>query len=131
MNEPLRSSPAHGPYFIVLYFKQSQPKILENQVALQKRFYFSTINEYVFLFETCYRPQKKFTKVMFSQVSVCPQGGICPIACWDTPPPWADTPVRSVCWDMVNKRAVRIPLECILVQFNEFNDKCGKSDAGI
>ena len=24
---------------------------------------------------------------MFSQVSVCPQGSVCPIACWDTPPP--------------------------------------------
>ena len=23
---------------------------------------------------------------MFSQVSVCPQGGVCPIACWDTHP---------------------------------------------
>ena len=32
-----------------------------------------------------------------------------PSACWDTPP------LRSACWDTVNKRAVRIPLECILV----------------
>ena len=24
----------------------------------------------------CYRPQTKFAKVMFSQVSVCPQGGV-------------------------------------------------------
>ena len=35
-------------------------------------------------------------------------------------PPQADTPrhrppLRSACWDMVNKRSVRIPLECILV----------------
>ena len=47
-----------------------------------------------------YRPQIKFVKVMFSQVSVCPQGGLAhcmldtpPQA--DTPgqtPPWADTP---------------------------------------
>ena len=64
-------------------------------------------------------------------------GGVCPIACWipspphrhpqtDTPlgrhplgqtPPWADTPLSSACWDTVNKRAVRIPLECILVYF--------------
>ena len=29
------------------------------------------------------------------------------------PSPWADTP--SACWDTVNKRAVRIPLEFILV----------------
>ena len=35
-----------------------------------------------------YRPQTKFTKVMFYRpVSVCPQEGcFCPIACWDTPP---------------------------------------------
>ena len=35
-------------------------------------------------------------------------------------PPWTDTPLGrhhlpSACWDTVNKRAVRIPLECILV----------------
>ena len=29
--------------------------------------------------------------------------------------PWADTPLRSACWNTVNKRAVRILLECILV----------------
>ena len=49
--------------------------------------------------------------------------------------PWADTPgshppgshpppgrhpLNSACWDMVNKRAVRIPLECILVFGNAF-----------
>ena len=33
-----------------------------------------------------YRPQTKFANVMFSQVSVCPQGDVSPIACWDTPP---------------------------------------------
>ena len=35
-------------------------------------------------------------------------------------PPWtgipqADTPLCNACWDTVNKWAVRIPLECILV----------------
>ena len=50
-----------------------------------------------------YRPQTKFAKVMFSQVSVCPRWGVCPIACWDThtrsrgrnpdPGPAADTPL--------------------------------------
>ena len=67
---------------------------------------------------------------MFLHVSVILSTG-------DTPP-WADTPQAdppgqtplpgqtppvhaeihpppSVCWDTVNKRAVRIPLECILV----------------
>ena len=50
---------------------------------------------------SCYHLQTKFAKVMFSQVSVRPQGGVCPIAYWDTPPgtrgrhrpPWADTPL--------------------------------------
>ena len=49
-------------------------------------------------------------------------------------PPWAGTPHgqvnphHSACWDTVNKRAVRIPLECILVttlvvltDFDRFN----------
>ena len=80
-----------------------------------------------------YRPQTKFAKVMFSQVSVCPQGGVSktPLVSGeggrptqaDTPladTPWethllADTPPHSACWDMVNKQAVRIPPECILV----------------
>ena len=67
-----------------------------------------------------YRPQ---TKVMFSQVSVCPQGVLphCMLGC--TPPgqtptphsPGRPLPLCSACWDAVNKRAVRIPLECNLV----------------
>ena len=39
-----------------------------------------------------YRPQTKFAKVMFSQVSVCPQRGVCPIAYWDTLPPGQTPP---------------------------------------
>ena len=42
----------------------------------------------------------------------CPEhAGIHPLpsACWDIP-------LRSACWDTVNKRAVHIPLECILVK---------------
>ena len=37
------------------------------------------------------------------------------------PHPWTDTPLPSACWHTVNKRVVRIPLECILVsmQFSE------------
>ena len=42
---------------------------------------------------------------MFSQVSVCPQG-------WQVPP-WAGT--ISPSWQMVNKRAVCILLECNLI----------------
>ena len=39
---------------------------------------------------------------------------------WQTPlvspyPPGQTPPLHSACWDMVNKRAVRIPLECNLV----------------
>ena len=44
-----------------------------------------------------------------------------PSVCWDIQPPCPvhagihPLPLPSVCWDTVNKRAVRIPLECILV----------------
>ena len=133
-----------------------------------------------------YRPETKFAKVMFSQVSLSTgevptplHGGIhplwdqrqtrplgrhppaqcilgnthppCPVhagihtpslpsACWDTHIPcpvhvgihtplpsacrdtyplpsacWDTHPLCNACWDTVNKRAVRIPLECILV----------------
>ena len=77
-----------------------------------------------------YRPHMKFAKVMFSQVCLphCMLGY--------TPPPSGtrgrhrslgrhplgryspgQTPPRpcSACWDMVNKRVIRILLECILV----------------
>ena len=66
---------------------------------------------------------------MFLHVSVCPQGGVhgqvppdryAPRA--GTPPyrytPGWYTPRHSACWDNVNNQAVRIPLECILVQVN-------------
>ena len=43
-----------------------------------------------------YRPQRSWAKVIFSQACVCPQGGgVCLIACWDTPgadPPGPGTP---------------------------------------
>ena len=42
-----------------------------------------------------YRPQTKFVKVMFSRVSVCPQGGDEAEPPGQTPPPWADTPTRQ------------------------------------
>ena len=49
---------------------------------------------------TCYRPQTKFVKVMFLQMSVILfTGGVCLSACWDTSPrsrpPWEQTPPRS------------------------------------
>ena len=76
-----------------------------------------------------YHPQTKFTKVMFSQVSVCPQGGVCLCSreCLPHTPrtrgrhprgkhPPGQTPLLpSACWHLVNKRVGRIPLECILV----------------
>ena len=68
---------------------------------------------------------------VFTGVCLSTGGGVCPIACWDTPqdqrqtPPRVDTPgqtppsqtppLHSACWDPVNKPAVRIPLECIFV----------------
>ena len=50
---------------------------------------------------------------------------------WASTPPWAGTPLagtppgqyppgHSACWNMVNKRAVRIPLECIIVVSHNF-----------
>ena len=67
--------------------------------------------------EPCYiyHPQTKFTKVMFSQVFVCPHGGrgFCIQGGWaDTPPP------NRILRDTVNERAVRMLLECILVLKN-------------
>ena len=48
-----------------------------------------------------YRPQQSWAKVIFSQACVCPWGGVCPCAYWDTPqitgadsPPGAD-PLRA------------------------------------
>ena len=73
-----------------------------------------------------YRPQTKFAKVCFHRCLSVHWGG-CPIACWDTQPPLGrhhppgqtppctDTPLGSACWNTVNKLAVRIPLEYILV----------------
>ena len=49
---------------------------------------------------------------------VCLSTGVCPIACWDTPPgPEGDTPRQTpiACWDTVNKRAVRTRWERILI----------------
>ena len=36
--------------------------------------------KHFFMFVTFYRPQTKFAKVMFLQVSVCPHGGACMVA---------------------------------------------------
>ena len=78
----------------------------------------------------------KFTCIVTAANEVCEgyvftgvclsTGGVWPIhppgqtALGQTPalgrqPPWADSPLRSACWDTVNKWAVCIPLECILV----------------
>ena len=66
-------------------------------------------------------------KVMFSQVSVCPRGGVVHPPWPDTTPPWADTPARhhtpqpDTPWAGIPpgrrplQRTVRILLECILV----------------
>ena len=87
----------------------------------------------------------KFAKVMYSQVSVCPRGGVCtacmpPQACICMPPQachldmhapehahcpgmhvppgmptWALMPPWWILRDVLNERTVRILLECILV----------------
>ena len=75
-----------------------------------------------------YRPQTKFAKVMFLQVSVCPHegGGVCGFfrGVWFFPGVWF---FRGggffgghecfFSWDTVNEWAVCILLECILVIF--------------
>ena len=93
-----------------------------------------------------YRPQRSWAKVMFLQASVILSTGGCVYisACWDTTP-WADTPTppgadppwqTPPSWSrhpprsrplpcsrlqhMVNKRPVRIRLECILVTLNYY-----------
>ena len=90
-----------------------------------------------------YRPQTKFAKVMFSQVSVCPQsggGGCLPHCRLGYALPWEQTTPRSrhprsrhppssrqppqqqtlslqcMLGNMGSKRVVRIPLEYILVE---------------
>ena len=71
-----------------------------------------------------YRPQTKFAKVMFSQVFVCPQGGLCPVGSLSVGPPPSGVSVEgvSVGGSLSRRpppygyvRAVRILLECILV----------------
>ena len=86
-----------------------------------------------------YRPQQSWAKVMFLQVCVIlfTGGGGCLSACWDTPTPHPEeqTPPQKIFFAFfflhffcippesrlrhtVNKRPVRILLECILVFFS-------------
>ena len=87
------------------------------------------------MFVVYYRPQTKFEKVMFLHLSVShsvhrgstwagtppgkyPQAGTSPAGYPPESIPRAGTPPsNSACWDTVNKRAVSISLECILVCF--------------
>ena len=45
------------------------------------------------------------------------------------PPSWADTPLRSACWDTVNKLVVRILLEYIFI-YLRFNLTLSTSSSG-
>ena len=45
-----------------------------------------------------------------------PPGQVHPLGRYTPRHPWAGTPPGKACWDMVNKWAVRILLECILVK---------------
>ena len=99
----------------------------------------STIGQFL-CFSYIYRPETKFVKVMFSQVSVCPQRGVYPSIHWEggcvypsmhwgclpigclprcvcvadtSPAPEADPPA-----DTRYKRVVCIPLGCILVKLS-------------
>ena len=59
-----------------------------------------------------YHPQTKFAKVMFLHLSVCSLGGGICIQAGSAP--------HRILRGTVNERAARIPLECILVQFNVY-----------
>ena len=82
-------------------------------------------------FQPCYRPQRSWGKVMILHLSVIlfTGGGVChthfPLG--KHPPPGRH-PLCSTCWDMVNKRVVRILLECNLVTgCNEVVAKAGST----
>ena len=60
----------------------------------------------------------RFTPGRYTPWQVHPLAGTPPAGTPPTPrgtPPWHVHPLRSACWDMVNKWVVRIPLECNLV----------------
>ena len=63
-----------------------------------------------------YTPPGRYTPGQVHPWQVQPPGRYTP--CRYTPSRY--TPRRSACWDTVNKRAVRIPLECILGHWNVF-----------
>ena len=75
-----------------------------------------------------YRPQTKLWKGnVFT--SVCQEFSPRGRGVSEQIPPWADTPredpfPRSACWNTVHKRAVRIPLECILVNIKTHSLLC-------
>ena len=92
--------------------------------------------------EYYYRPKRSCGKVMFLHLPVILFTGGClrPLGRQTPPaqtphgqtPPWADTPclvhagihtpLPRACWDTVNKWAVRILLECVLVRDDSFTD---------
>ena len=46
---------------------------------MQQSTYMSAVAHHIFVsYANFYHPQTKFVKVMFSQVFVCPPGGLCP-----------------------------------------------------
>ena len=73
----------------------------------------------------CYRPQRSWAKVIFSQACVCPQGGSASVHAGISPPGSRPTPPLPPCGaapppgsrlqHTVNERPVRILLQCILV----------------
>ena len=122
----------------VQYLKTSEDVIGTNANLVQIA---TTVSLVVFLWRRGHvcliMPRKWSLQRLCSHRCLSVHGGVCPIACWDTHP-WADTPrqvhshpkagtssgqvppLRSACWDMINKWAVRIPLECILVSWSFF-----------
>ena len=126
----------HGGCTLAYVYVHSLPPTSETTGQKRPVSHISSSNETL----NIYRPQTKFADIMFSQVSVCSRGwgvclrsqgeGVCVSGTPPSrhPPPVADIPPGrhppsppSACWHTVNKRTVRIPLECILV-------KCGISE---
>ena len=123
----------------LLLVNQVQRKSDEDLLELQVRF-MQPLNLKVYV-QKCIDPNwvlppanevrgKVVSLHMSVSYSVHGGGGICPIVCWNTHPPGrhppgqtptqrqtplsGQTPPRTLCY-AVNKRAVRILLECILV----------------
>ena len=118
---PTKCGRTLGPFAITRNFvlKKEDLWITSRDVCLGKGYY-----NYCWIMNI-YRPQRSWGKVIFSEAcvknSVHGGEGVCPIACWDTPPPPSrhppeQTPPGIVHAERYGQQAGgTILLECILV----------------